>query len=88
MGKQQRATTNDGEATCYTFFFQIANKGRRQACSIKVEAPNMREATAVFRQNWSVIETMARDEISTRSSDNGVMTLIMPACLCTAAGPD
>ena len=86
MRTENLPTTHNGETAGFTFFFQIANKGRRQACSIRVEAPSMREATAVFRQNWSLIETMARDEISTKSCGDGVMALIMPAHHCSAAG--
>ncbi len=88
MRKEQLPTANDGETAGFTFFFQIASKGRRQACSIRVEAQNIREATAVFRQNWSLIETMARDEITTKPDGDGTMTLVMPADLCTAALPD
>jgi hypothetical protein len=86
MRTENLPTTHNGETAGFTFFFQIANKGRRQACSIRVEAPNMREATAMFRQNWSLIETMARDGINTKSCGDGVMALTMPADLCTTAG--
>ena len=68
----------DGRATGYTFFFQIANQSGRRACCVKVDAPNMHEASALFRQNWSIIESMARDGINNRAIDDGVITLVMP----------
>ena len=67
----------DGRAG-YTFFFQIANDGERRACCVKVDAPSMHEASALFREKWPVIEEMARDGIKTGVVDDGVLTLVMP----------
>lgn len=68
----------DGESTGYTFFFQIANQSGRRACCVRVDASNIHEASALFRQKWSIIESMARDEINGRAVDGGVITLVMP----------
>ena len=38
----------------------------------------MQEASARFRQNWSVIEAMARDGIDSRGIRDGVITLVLP----------
>jgi hypothetical protein len=38
----------------------------------------MQEASALFRQNWPVIEAMARDGIDSRDIGDGVITLVMP----------
>ena len=65
-------------ASGYTFFFQIANDGGRRACCVKVGATNMHEASAIFRQRWSVIERMARDGIKAGAVDEGVITIAMP----------
>lgn len=62
----------------YTFYFQIANDGERRACCVKVDAPDIHEASALFRQNWPVIETMARDGIKSGDVNDGVLTLVMP----------
>jgi hypothetical protein len=67
-----------GETVGYTFFFQIANEGGRRACCVKVDALNIHEASALFRQKWSVIESMARDGINSKGIDDGVVTLVMP----------
>jgi hypothetical protein len=68
----------NGEPAGYTFFFQIANDGERRACCVKVDAPDIHEASARFRQNWPVIESMARDGIRTGDVGDGVMTLVIP----------
>jgi hypothetical protein len=62
----------------YTFHFQITNKGGRQACSVKVQAPNIRDATTFFRQNWPMLETMARDGLVSRSGDDRTIELAKP----------
>jgi uncharacterized Fe-S cluster-containing radical SAM superfamily enzyme len=77
--QNRRAPINgDGEPTGYTFFFQIANDGRRQACRVRVDALNMQEASVLFRKNWSVIEEMARSGIDRGDITEGVITLVMP----------
>jgi hypothetical protein len=68
----------DAQPTGYTFFFQIATDGERRACCVKVDAPNISEASALFREKWPVIESMARDGIKTGIIDDGVITLVMP----------
>jgi hypothetical protein len=68
----------DGQPGGYSFFFQIANDGERRACCVKVEAPSMHEASALFRENWPVIESMARDGIKGEVVEDGVITLVMP----------
>jgi hypothetical protein len=62
MRCERRPNNEDAEATGYTFHFQIANDGGRQACSVKVQAPNVQDATAFLRQNWPMIVSMARDD--------------------------
>jgi hypothetical protein len=77
--RQERTPINgDGETVGYTFFFQIASEGGRRACCVKVDALNIHEASAIFRQKWSVIESMARDGINSRDIGDGVITLVMP----------
>jgi hypothetical protein len=77
--RQQRTSVNgDGESVGYTFFFQIANDGGRRACCVKVDASNIHEASALFRQKWPVIESLARNGINSRGIGDGVITLVMP----------
>jgi hypothetical protein len=68
----------DGQPSGYNFFFQIANDGERRACCVKVDAPSMHEASALFREKWPVIESMARDGIKGEIDEDGVITLVMP----------
>jgi hypothetical protein len=77
--RQERMPMNgNGESAGYTFFFQIASEGGRRACCVKVDASDIHEASALFRQKWPVIESMARDGISSGDADDGVITLVMP----------
>ena len=75
MRRERRPSNEDAETTAYTFHFQITNNGGRQACSIKVQAPNMQDATSFFRQNWPMIESMARDGLAKRSHDARMIKL-------------
>jgi hypothetical protein len=78
MRQERIPVKGDGQSVGYTFFFQIANDGERRACCVKVDAPDIHEASALFRQNWSAIETMARDGIKSGDPDDGVITLVVP----------
>jgi hypothetical protein len=78
MRRERRPTNEGAEAIAYTFHFQITNKGGRQACSVKVQAPNIHDATTFFRQNWPMIESMARDGLVSRSGADRTIKLVMP----------
>ena len=54
----------DADSAGYTFNFQISSSRGRQACSVKVQAQNFQDATQFIRQNWPIIETMAREELA------------------------
>ena len=78
MRRERRPTNEGAEAIAYTFHFQITNNGGRQACSVKVQAPNLHDATKFFSQNWPMIESMARDDLVSRSGDDGTIKLAAP----------
>ena len=78
MRQGQLSTDRNGQPDGYTFFFQIATGGERRACCVKVEAPDIQEASALFREKWPVIELMAREGIKNWTVDDGVITLVMP----------
>jgi hypothetical protein len=67
MRRDDRLTSEDAEAIAYTFHFQMTNDGGRQACSVKVRAPNVDEARTFFRQNWPTIESLARDCLASKT---------------------
>ena len=68
----------DGQPAGYTFYFQIATDGERRACWVTVAAPDVHEASALFREKWPIIESMARDGIKTGTVYDGLITLVMP----------
>ena len=75
--RRERQPTNEG-AEAYTFHFQIATNGVRQACSVTVQAPNILQATTFFRQNWPMIESMTRDGLVSKTGDDRKIELAMP----------
>jgi hypothetical protein len=79
MRRERRATAEGAQTIAFTFHFQISNKGGRQACSVKVQAPNIHDATTFFRQNWPMIESMARDGLVSRTGDDRTIKLAAPA---------
>jgi hypothetical protein len=78
MRREHEPTDKDAETIAYTFHFQITNKGGRQACSVKVQAPNIHDARSFFRQNWPMIESLARDGLVDRSCADRTIELAMP----------
>ena len=78
MRRERRAICENAETLTYTFHFQITNKGGRQACSVKVQAPNIHDATTFFRQNWPMIESMARDGLVSGTGDDRTIKLAAP----------
>jgi hypothetical protein len=79
MRRERRATPEGAGTITYTFHFQISSKGGRQACSVKVQAPNIHDATTFFRQNWPMIESMARDGLVSRTDDDRTIKLAAPS---------
>ena len=80
MRREHQRIDEVAGAPSYTFHFQITNKGGRQACSVKVQAPNIHDATKVFRENWPMIESMARNGLANSSADDGMIKLAVPGC--------
>ena len=76
MRQEPRQSNNDRDTVGLTFHFQITNQGGRQACSVKVQASNYHDATQFFRQNWSMIESMAREGLT--KPDRDVISLAVP----------
>jgi hypothetical protein len=78
MRQERIPVKGGGQSDGYSFFFQIANDGERRACCVKVDAPDIHEASALFRRHWPVIETMARDGIRGGTAEGGVLRLVLP----------
>ena len=78
MRRDSQPIENDSDTTGYTFHFQISNGGGRRACSVKVQATNIQDATTFFRQNWATIELMARDGLAGGAANDDRIQLIAP----------
>ena len=78
MRRERRPADAHAGTTAYTFHFQITNNGGRQACSVKVQAATVSDATTFLRQNWPMIESMARDRLVGRAGDDPTIQLAMP----------
>jgi hypothetical protein len=76
MRQEPRQSNGNQDTVAYTFHFQITNQGGRQACCVKVQAPNYHDATQFFRQNWPMIESMAREGLTKAERD--VIKLAVP----------
>jgi hypothetical protein len=75
MRQDDRLNSDDAEATAYTFHFQMTSGGGRQACSVRVRASGIDDARTFFRENWPMIEPMARDRLASRSGQSGRLCL-------------
>jgi hypothetical protein len=78
MRRECRPTDEVGETIAFRFHFQMANNGGRQACSVEVQASNIHDATTFFRQNWPMIESIARDGLLDRPGGDRTIKLAMP----------
>lgn len=87
-GQSSRESQDESqETTGYTFYFQITNNGGRQACSVKIAAPSLGDATAFFRQNWPAIESLARDNLA-RSPGASCPILVDPSMPVSSASAE
>lgn len=77
MRHDEQLNSDDAEATAYTFHFQMTSGGGRQACSVRVRASGIDDARTFFRENWSMIEPMARDRLASRSDQSSRLCLDM-----------
>jgi hypothetical protein len=78
MRRECQPTDNNAETIAYTLHFQITNKGGRQVCSVKVQAPNIHDARSFFRENWPMIESLARDGLVGGCEADRTIKLAMP----------
>jgi len=75
MRREGQSIRKSRKTTGYTFYFQMTNNGGRQACSVRIAAPNLGDATTFFRQNWPVIESLARDGLAKSSGPGRAIEL-------------
>jgi hypothetical protein len=68
----------DADRVGFTFSFQIADQGKRRACSVRVDASNFHDASAQFRERWPLIESLARDFIRSGTANDGIIEVNLP----------
>jgi hypothetical protein len=61
----------------YVLHFQLASNGTRRACSLTIHAESANEAAKIFRENWTAIESMARDGVSEGTVGSAPVSLEM-----------
>ena len=61
----------------YVLHFQLASNGTRRACSLTIHADSAGEAARIFRENWTAIESMARDGVSTGTVGSAPVSLAL-----------
>lgn len=52
----------------FKFNFQMISGGARHACSVAIQATDEVKAAALFRENWSAIEKLARKNLATNTA--------------------
>jgi hypothetical protein len=77
MRRDDPSLNSDNGTTGYTFHFQLSNGGSRKACSVRVQAPNHRDAAEFVRHNWPAIEAMARENIDRCPGGNRTVEIDM-----------
>ena len=72
-GSRTKPDTEQGQQTV---LFEIANGNSRQACSLKTQFPTQHQASRYLRQNWHMIEPMARDCLAKECFEAGRINLV------------
>ena len=68
----EQVSEGDADRVGFTFSFQIADQGKRRACSVRVDASNFHDASAQFRERWPLIESLARDFIRSGTPNDAI----------------
>jgi len=68
----EQVSEGDADRVGFTFSFQIADQGKRRACSVRVDASNFLDASAQFRERWPLIESLARDFIRSGTPNDAI----------------
>ena len=53
----------------FRFYFQMADRGGRHACSVIIRATSKAAAMILFRENWWAIEKTARQSLASRRGE-------------------
>jgi hypothetical protein len=64
MRHVQRPSVLAQDTSEYRFNFQMTSGRARHACCVAIRATDAVEAAALFRNNWSAIESLARKNLA------------------------
>jgi len=60
MRQEQPSLSPAQQAADFKIHFQMTDAGARRACSVTIQAASRVDAAIIFRENWSIIEKLAR----------------------------
>jgi hypothetical protein len=64
MRQEQQPLAAAQNAANFKISFQMTNAGARHACTVTIRALSETDATTMFRENWLVIEKLARQRLA------------------------
>jgi len=59
----------------FNFYFQVAHLGARHACRVRIRATSKTQATNFFQDNLSVIEALARKNLTSSPAKSKLIEL-------------
>jgi hypothetical protein len=68
MRQEQQSLAAADNAADFRINFQMTNAGARHACSVTIRAVSKLEAATIFRENWLVIEKLARQRLAAQDA--------------------
>jgi hypothetical protein len=74
MRQEQQSLAPAKNTADFRISFQMTNAGARHACCVTIRALSETDATAMFRENWSTIENLARQRLA--GHDVGLETML------------
>ena len=69
MRREQQSLSPAQRATDFKINFQMTDAGARRACSVTIRAVSKIDADAIFRENWSTIENLARLNLAAKDQN-------------------
>jgi hypothetical protein len=79
MRQEQQSLTAAHNAADFKINFQMTSAGARHACSVTIRALSKIDATVIFRENWLIIEKMARQRLTAQDKNEIRLETVLPA---------
>lgn len=81
MRQEQQPIAAARHAADFKISFQMTNAGARHACSVTIRALSKTDATTIFRENWLIIEKLARQRLAALDEKEIRLETTLPASL-------